>query len=149
MLVILRENLENLGRIGDVVRVSDGYARNYLLPRNLVITAVESNLREMEHQKRLLEKKRQAQKMTFEEMAQRLKDFSCTIHRKVSDQEKIFGSVSVTDIMEVLHQKGFQVEKKWILLESPLKALGVYPVTLQLDPDVSVTIKVWVIKEGS
>ena len=147
MLVVLRENVENLGRIGDVVKVSDGYARNFLLPRNLVVAASEKNLAAIEHHKRTLEKKRLAQKASAMEVAKKLEEFSCTISRKVGEHDKLFGSVSSGDIADSLKKAGFTVDKRSILLESPIKALGVHPVTVRLEPEVSVALKVWVVKE--
>src|SRR5690349_12258386 len=114
MLVVLRENVENLGRIGEVVKVSDGYARNFLLPRNLVVAASEKNLAEIEHHKKLLEKKRLAQMATAKELSLKLEEFSCTISRKVGEQDKLFGSVSPSDIADALKKAGFQVEKRSI-----------------------------------
>src|SRR4051812_48132209 len=102
MLVILRENVSNLGRIGDLVKVSDGYARNFLLPRNLVVAADEGNVAAIEHHKRSLEKKRQAQKVEAEGVAKRLADTSCTIARKVGEQDKLYGSVTTGDIADAL-----------------------------------------------
>src|SRR3954467_12338448 len=98
MLVILRENVENLGSTGDVVKVSDGYARNYLLPRSLVVAADENNVASIEHHKRMLEKKRLAQRANSQELAKKLEEFSCTISRKVGEQDKLFGSVSSSDV---------------------------------------------------
>lgn len=147
MLVILRENVENLGRTGDVVNVSEGYARNFLLPRNLVIEAEESNVRALEHHKRTLDKKRQAQRATSEELAKKLGEFSCNIARKVGEQDKLFGSVSAGDIAEALKKAGFSVEKRTIHIGSPIKTLGVHPVVIKLEPEVSATVKVWVVKE--
>lgn len=147
MLVILRENVENLGRTGEVVKVSDGFARNYLLPRNLVVAAEEKNIAAIEHHKKLLEKKRQAQKATSMELAKKLEEFSCTISRKVGEHDKLFGSVTVSDIADGLKKAGFQVEKRVIQLDNPIKALGVHSVTVRLEPEVSATLKVWVVKE--
>lgn len=147
MLVILRENVENLGRIGDVVKVSDGYARNFLVPRNLVVAADEKNIKAIEHHKRSLERKRLAQRASSEELAQKLADFSCTLSRKVGDNDKLFGSVTVTDIADALKKAGFQVEKRSIQVPSPIKTLGVHPVTVKLDHDITATVKVWVVKE--
>jgi large subunit ribosomal protein L9 len=149
MLVILRENVENLGRIGDVVKVSDGYARNFLLPRKLVAAADEKNVTALEHQRRTLEKKRQAQKATSLELAQRLADFSCTISRKVGENDKLFGSVSNNDIAEALKKAGFAVDRRSVQLEGALKTLGVHPVTIRLDTDVEATVKVWIVKDNS
>src|SRR5581483_9858446 len=107
MQVILRENVENLGRIGDLVKVSEGYARNFLLPRRLVVVADETNIASIEHHKRALEKKRLAQRSSSEELAKKLAEFSCTISRKVGEHDRLFGSVSSTDIASALKQAGY------------------------------------------
>src|SRR3954468_14629079 len=111
MLVVLRETVANLGRIGDVVNVTDGYARNYLLPRNLVVAADEKNVAAIEHHKKTLEKKRLAQRASSEELAKKLADYSCTIARKVGEHDKLFGSVTSHDIYEALKKAGYGVEK--------------------------------------
>jgi large subunit ribosomal protein L9 len=147
MLVILRENVENLGRIGDLVNVSAGFARNFLLPRKLVVVADETNKAMIENQKKLLEKKRAAAKASSQELAGKLGGVKVTISRKVGDQDKLFGSVSTTDIAEALKKAGHTVEKRMIALDQPLKALGVFDVVVKLDQDINSTIKVWVVKE--
>ena len=147
MLVVLRENVANLGRIGDVVNVTDGYARNYLLPRNLVVAADAKNVAAIEHHKKTLEKKRMAARASAEELAKKLSDFSCTLARKVGEHDKLFGSVTAHDISEALAKAGYPIERGDIQLEAPIKALGVHPVTVKLDADVTATVKVWVVKE--
>jgi large subunit ribosomal protein L9 len=147
MLVILKENVENLGHIGDVVNVSSGYARNFLLPRNLVVAADEKNIAAIEHHKRSLEKKRLAAKASAQELAKKLADYSCTLSRKVGEGDKLFGSVSTADIADVLKKAGFPVERREIQLEHPIKTLGVHPVTVKLEAEVTTTLKVWVVKE--
>ncbi len=149
MLVILRESIENLGGTGDLVKVSDGYARNYLLPRNLVIEADEGNVALLEHHKRALEKKRLSERKGAEEVAKKLAEFSCTISKKVGEHEKLFGSVSSADVAAALNQAGFKVEKRQVQMGEPIKKLGVHPVTLKLDNDVVATVKVWVVKDES
>jgi large subunit ribosomal protein L9 len=147
MLVVLRETVANLGRIGDVVNVTDGYARNYLLPRNLVVAADEKNVAAIEHHKKTLEKKRLAQRASSEELAKKLADYSCTIARKVGENDKLFGSVTAHDISEALKKAGYAVEKNDVRMEGPIKNLGVHPVEIHLDQDVTATVKVWVVKE--
>jgi large subunit ribosomal protein L9 len=147
MLVILKENVENLGHIGDVINVSAGYARNFLLPRNLVVAADEKNIAAIEHHKRSLEKKRLAAKASAQELAKKLADYSCTLTRKVGEGDKLFGSVSTADIADALKKAGFPVERREIQLEHPIKTLGVHPVTVKLDAEVEATLKVWVAKE--
>ncbi len=147
MQVILKENISNLGRIGDLVKVSDGYARNYLLPRNLVVAADPKNIAVFEHHKRILEKKRQAQKADAEELAKKLSSYSCTITKKVGENDKIFGSVTASDIANALKKGGYEVAKGSIVLESPIKALGVHTIVVKLENDVSANVKIWVVKE--
>lgn len=147
MLVVLRDNVENLGRTGDVVKVSDGYARNFLLPRNLVVAADESNLASIEHHKRSLEKKRQEQMVSAKEVAGKLEAFSCNISRKVGEQDKLFGSVTTSDIADALKKGGFQIDKRTIVLDAPIKTLGAHSVTIKFDHDVTANLKVNVVKE--
>ncbi len=147
MLVILRENIENLGSTGDVVKVSNGYARNFLLPRHLVVAADETNVAAIEHHKRVLEKMKSAQKAASQAVAQKLEAFSCTIARKVGEHDKLFGSVTSGDISDALKKAGFLIDKKSISLGSTIKTLGVHPVTVKLEGEVVATLKVWVVKE--
>jgi large subunit ribosomal protein L9 len=148
MQVILLENVENLGRIGDLVNVTDGYARNFLLPRKLVAAADANNIAKIEHHKRSLEKKRLAARGAADELAKKLADHSCTLSRKVGEGDKLFGSVSTSDIADSLKKAGFSaVEKRMIQMEHPIKALGVHPVTIRLESEVTATMKVWVVKE--
>jgi len=149
MLVVLRENVKNLGRIGDVVKVSDGYARNFLLPQSLVVAADEKNVAAIEHEKKLLEKKRLAQKGIAEELAKKLSDFSCTVSRKVGEHDKLFGSVSSNDVSDALKKAGFEIDRHSVQMPGPIKSLGVHPVTIKLENDVTATVKVWVVKDES
>lgn len=147
MLVILRENVENLGRIGDVVKVTDGYARNFLLPRKLVAEANEGNVTAFENQKRQMAKRRDAQKATSRELAARLNDQQVTLKRRVGENDRLFGSVTVGDIAESLKEAGFKIDKHWIQLDAPIKTLGVHEVTVEVEPDITASVKVWVAKE--
>lgn len=147
MLVILRENVENLGRIGDLVNVSNGYARNFLIPRKLVAVADPANVKMIENQKKVLEKKRLAARAISEELAKKISDQSVTIARKVGEHDKLFGSVTQTDIAEALKKTGLNVEKRMVTLEQPIRSLGVHSVTIKFDADVVSTVKVWIVKE--
>ena len=147
MLVILRENVKNLGRVGDVVKVSAGYARNFLLPNKKGIAAGEKNLAVIEHHKKTLEKKRATERAAAEEVAKKLKDYTVTISRKVGEQDKLFGSVSNADIAAALQAAGYSVERRDIVLETPIKSLGNFPVAVKFDQDVTATVKVWVVKD--
>lgn len=147
MLVILRENVENLGRIGDVVNVSAGFARNYLLPNRLVVVADEGNQKMIENQKKTLEKKRLAARAAFEDAAKKMADVSVTIARKVGENDKLFGSVTTTDIADALKKAGHSIEKRMITLDQPIKSLGVHDVAIAFEQGIEATVKVWVVKE--
>ncbi len=147
MLVILRENVDNLGRTGEVVKVSPGYARNFLLPRKLVAIADETNVAAIENQKKQLEKKRQAQRAVAEDLAKKIAEVSCTISRKVGENDKLFGSVSGSDIAAALAKAGYQIDKRSIQIDNAIKTLGVHTVSVKLEPEVTASVKVWVVKE--
>jgi large subunit ribosomal protein L9 len=147
MLVILKENVENLGRIGDVVKVADGYARNFLIPNKKVVAANENNLSAIEHQKKMLEKKRAAEKQSAEEISKKIAAFTCNISRKVGEKDKLFGSVTANDIADALQAGGITIEKRLIHIKEPIKALGVHSVEIKLLPEVVTNLKVWVVKE--
>jgi large subunit ribosomal protein L9 len=149
MLVILKENVENLGRIGDVVKVTDGYARNFLIPKKLVVPANENNIAAIDHQKKMLDKKRAAEKLSAEELSKKIAGFTCNISRKVGEKDKLFGSVTANDIADALTAGGLSVEKRSIHIKEPIKALGVHTVEIKLLPEVTANLKVWVVKEGA
>jgi large subunit ribosomal protein L9 len=145
--LILREDVENLGKIGEIVEVAGGYGRNYLLPRGLAVKASTKNLKEQEHQKKLIQARMDRQKKDAQEIAGSLNSVSCTIARKTGEDEKLYGSVTSRDIEEALKEEGVSIDRKRILLEEPLKKLGVYTVPVKLHADVTGNIKVWVVKE--
>jgi large subunit ribosomal protein L9 len=148
MQVILRENVENLGRVGDILKVSDGYARNFLLPRKLVFVADEGNVKVIEHHKRSLEKRAKEAHAAAQSQAQVLSQVSISLARKVGEHDKLFGSVSSSDIVEALAKAGHSVERRSIQLAEAIKSLGAHSVTIRLLPDVTATIKVTVTKES-
>jgi large subunit ribosomal protein L9 len=145
--LILREDVETLGKVGDVVDVAGGYGRNYLLPRGLAVKASTKNLKEQEHQKKLIQARLARQKKDAEEVAGSLDSVSCTISRKTGEDEKLYGSVTSRDIEEALKEEGVSIDRKRILLEEPIKKLGVYTVPVKLHTEVTGNIKVWVVKE--
>lgn len=147
MRVILRENIRNLGSTGDIVKVSDGYARNFLLPRRLVAVADERNVTQLEHFKRVLSAKRAQQKEASRGIAEKLSAQEVTLSRKVGKNDKLFGSVTSSDVAEALTQAGFEVEKTQVQIKEPIKKLGVHSVEIKLDTDVFASVKVWVVKE--
>lgn len=148
MLVLLKENVKNLGRVGDVVKVSEGYARNFLIPRKLVIAADATNLAQVEHQKKVLEKKRTEQKATAEELAAKIAAVSVKITRKVGEKDHLFGSVAAQDVVDALADLGIEIEKRAVQME-PIKNLGTFTVSIKVLGDVATSLKVTVAKEGA
>ena len=148
MKVILRQNVESLGKAGDTVKVADGYARNFLIPKELATEANDRNLKTFEHEKkRILLQAEKIQKLA-EETAAKLSTVECKIARRVGEQEKLFGSVGVKDIEEALIAQGVEVAKRDILLDEPIKALGEFPVRIKLSAGVTAEIKVIVVAEA-
>ncbi len=147
MKIILKDDLEKLGKCGEVVEVKDGYGRNFLIARNLAIPATKGNLkaiREVTKQKgmRDLKKKRQEERLKIQ-----LEKISCTAEVRVGEEDKVFGSVTAQDISELLKEKGFEIDRHKILLETPIKALGVYTVPIKVSSDLVANLKVWVMKK--
>ena len=146
MEVILRQAVENLGKPGDVVKVKNGYARNYLLPHDLAYEATPGNLKRIQLERDRLEAAENQRRETAQQLAARLEQVSLTFSARVGDEGKLFGSVTATDIAQQLEQQGFHIEKRQIDLHDPIKALGVYRVPVRLHADVKPEIRVWVIK---
>ncbi len=147
MLVILRENVTNLGRIGDLVKVSDGYARNFLIPKNMVVAADEKNVAKIEHYKRQLEKKRLAAKAAAQELVGKLAQVKLNVGKKVGENDKIFGSVSTSEIAQLLQKAGYSVDRRMIEIPNPIRALGNHTVNVSLEQEVTATVTVTVVKQ--
>ncbi len=146
MEVILREAVEKLGHPGDIVKVSAGYARNFLLPRGIAYEATPGNKKRIAQEKASLEAAENARRATAEEFAAKIEPVSLTFAARVGEEGKLFGSVTTADIAAQLEAQGIHVEKRQIELHEPIKALGVYKVGIRLHADVKPEIKVWVIK---
>jgi len=136
MKVILRENVENLGKGGEVVEVKDGYGRNFLLPRGLAVAANPRNVRELEHQKQVAAAKAAKMKASAEAVAKRLADTPVTLKRKVGEQDKLYGSVTAMDIAEALATRGLSVDRRSIDLVEPIKTTGDFEVPVKLHSEV-------------
>lgn len=147
MKVILRKDFETLGKIGDVVAVKDGYARNYLLPRQIAYRATTSSLRALEEEKKQHERQEQKQLKDAEKVGSELEKVSITIAMKVGEDDKLFGSVTSQMIADALKEKGFTVDKRTIELEEPIKTLGIFEVPVKLHTKISAKAKVWVVRE--
>jgi large subunit ribosomal protein L9 len=144
MEVILREDVPNLGAVGDIVKVKPGYARNYLLPRGLAVVADRRNVGVLEHQKRLVADKRERDRRQAETVAQRLTQLRLTLKARAGEEGKLFGSVTNIDIEKALAEHGFTVERRRIRLEEPIKSIGEHlvPIHLGVGVDAHVTVVV-------
>lgn len=147
MKIILRENYENLGAAGDIVEVKPGFARNYLIPRKIAYPANSSFKKMLEEEKRQKEHRKDKEKKMAEALAEKFKNVSVTISVSVGEEDKMFGSVTTQDIHDALKKQEFDIDRKKIVLEEPIKELGIYSVPIKLHPDVEAKIKVWVVKE--
>ena len=148
MEVILREHVDNLGRRGDLVKVADGYARNYLLPRKMALLATEGNKKVIEREKVKFDAKEAEEQKVAQAVADRLGSVEIDISRKVGETDALFGSVTNGDIAESLAAKGFDIDRRKIQLHEPIKKLGDYTVPVKLHRDVVVPLKVKVSAEG-
>jgi len=147
MKVILRKNFEKLGAVGDIVDVKAGYARNYLLPKQIAYAATKGNISALEEEKKQIEKNEVKLLESAKKISQDLENISVTIPVKVGEEEKVFGSVTNQMIANALKEKKFDIDKRKIEIEEPIKALGIYNVKVKLHPQVTATVKTWVVKE--
>ena len=147
MQVLLREDLGNLGRRGDVVRVSPGYARNFLLPKRLAMLVTPANMELIEQEQRALQVRRDRDKQSAEELARRIAEVSCTIVKKVGENDTLYGSVTTQDLGAVLEKDGIEIDRRRILLDEPIRVLGVFTVPIRIHPEVTADLKVWVVRE--
>jgi len=147
MQIILRHAIENLGKPGDVVTVSPGYARNYLLPRGFAYEATPGNLKRIGQEKSRLESAENERRDVAQQLASKLEEVSLTFSARVGEEGKLFGSVTAADIAQQLEAQGYQIERRQIDLHDPIKTLGVFRVPVRLHADVKPEIRVWVIKQ--
>jgi len=149
MEIILREHVENLGDRGEIVKVADGYARNYLLPRKLALLATAGNKKQVERERAKFELKEGEERKVAEAMASRLASVEVVITRKVGETEALYGSVTTADIAEALAAKGFEVDRRKLQLDDPIKRISDVDVPVKLHRDVTATVKVRVVAEGA
>ena len=147
MKVILRQNHESLGQVGDIVDVKNGFARNFLIPRKIAYAALQGNIHALEEEKKTIEKKLQQEIRSAETLSAELEKVSVSIPVQVGEEDKIFGSVTTQMIADALKEKGFEIDKRKIEIEEPIKALGIYGISIKLHPSVTAKIKVWVVRE--
>ena len=149
MEVILRETVDNLGRRGEIVKVADGYARNYLLPRKLALPATAGNKKHVERERKIVEAREADERGAAEAIDAKLGAVDITITRRVGETEALYGSVTGADIAEFLKTKGFEIDRRKLILPEPIKTIGEYDVPLKLHREVTVPLKVKVVKEGA
>lgn len=147
MRVILRENLDNLGKAGEVVSVRPGYGRNYLLPHGLAVPATEKDEARMQHEQRVIAARVAKLAKQLQSEADRLSQVSVSLSRAVGEEDKLYGSVTNRDIADALSEQGIKVDAKKIQLEEPIKTLGMTEVSIKLGHDIAAKIKVWVVKK--
>lgn len=147
MEVILTQKVEGLGDRGDVVRVKEGYARNFLFPKSLAVPSTEGQKRVLAEENRLHDVHDRKLKQTVEAVAEKMKGLSCTLVVQAGEEDKLYGSVTAHDIAKAVQDQGFEVDHRQVVLEEPIKKLGVYTVSVRLHREVEVPIKVWVVKE--
>ena len=148
MEVILREDVDKLGRRGDVVKVAEGYGRNFLLPRGLAMAVSEANKAMIAKERKAHELRAAKEKAEFESVAQRIASLRFIAPRKVGEHDVLYGSVTSGDIAEFLKAKGVEVDKRKVQLDEPIKKLGEHEVSVKLHPEVAANLRVLVTKEG-
>ena len=147
--VILREPVDHLGRRGDIVKVANGYARNYLLPRRLALPVTESNRRQVERERVVADARDQAEKESAEAFAERLNQVVCVIERRVGETETLYGSVTASDVAASLLEQSFEIDRRKIQLADPLKRLGEHRVGVKVHREVTAEVMVRIVKEGA
>jgi large subunit ribosomal protein L9 len=149
MEVILRQHVDNLGERGQIVKVADGFARNYLLPRKLALPATEGNKRHVERERKIMETREAEEKGQAEAVASRLASVDISIARRVGETDQLYGSVTASDIADYLKAKGFEIDRRRLVLPDPIKTIGEHKVPLKLHRNVTVPLVVKVVKEGA
>ena len=147
MKIILRDDQEKLGKRGEVVEVASGYARNFLLPRGLAFKATPKNMKLFEEEKRVEAAHKRKEEKEVKELSKKLSEISCTIAVQTGEDEKLYGSVTSLDIAEALAREGFEIDKRKVILDEPIKTLGIYHIPVKLHADVTAEAKVWVVKK--
>lgn len=147
MKVILLKDIEALGSAGEVVEVKNGYGRNFLIPRNEALVATAANMAQFEFRRKQQETLSERDRRAAEALAKKLQAESITAQVKVGEEDRLFGSVTAQNIAELLNEKGYEIDRRAIHLEDPIRELGVYNVEVRLHPEVTTTVKLWVVKE--
>ena len=147
MKIILKQDYENLGKVGEIVTVKKGYGRNFLIPQGVAVLATDKNMKILQQEQKQMERELLKQKEGASELAKELEKVSLTATVAVGEEDKVFGSVTSQTIAELLKEKGYEIDKRKIQLDEPIKALGVYSVSVKLHTEVEAKVRVWVVKE--
>jgi len=147
MKVILKEDVKNLGKMGDIVNVSEGHARNFLIPKKLAVEAVTENIKALEHQKKVIQEKAKKEKNSAQSLSDKIASLNLTIKAKAGEEEKLFGSITSMDIAAALKNEGIDIDKKRISVEEPIKRLGSYTVGVKVHPEIATQLRITVIAE--
>ena len=147
MKVILRDDVKNVGTMGQIIDVADGFARNYLVPRGLAVEANTKNIKSLEHEKRIIQEKAKKIKNQAQELSDKLSAMTLVIKAKAGEEGKLFGSVTTMDIAEQLKNEGIEIDKKRVVLDEPIKRIGSYPVHIKLHADIPTQINIQVVEE--
>jgi len=145
MQVILTQDVDNLGKAGELVSVRPGYGRNYLVPRGLAVTATVRNKNRLDHEKALIEKRVAKERAVANDLATRINGMTLQFERQTGEDEKLFGSVTSRDVAEQLKRANVEIDHRWVHLDQPIKALGKYEVPIRLAAGVNATLKFWVV----
>ncbi len=147
MKVILKDDVKNVGKMGDIVKVADGYARNFLVPKGLAVEANTKNIKTIEHEKRIIQGKAKKIKNSAQELSDRIASMTLVIKANAGEEEKLFGSVTTMDIAEALKNEGIEIDKKKISLDEPIKRLGTYSVNIKVHHEIKTNVMVQVVQE--
>ncbi|MEK6581307.1 MAG: 50S ribosomal protein L9 [Nitrospirota bacterium] len=147
MKVILKEDVKNLGKMGDIITVAEGHARNFLLPKKLAVEALTENIKALEHQKKTIQEKAKKVKNVSQDLANRISSLTLSIKAKAGEEDKIFGSITSMDIAAALKNEGIDIDKKKISLEEPIKRLGSYAVSIKIHTEISAQLNISVVPE--
>lgn len=147
MKLILKEDVKNLGKMGDIVNVAEGYARNFLLPKKLAVEALTENIKALEHQKKTIQEKAKKVKNASQDLAGKISSLTISIKAKAGEEEKLFGSITSMDIAAALKNEGIDIDKKKISLEEPIKRLGSYAVSIKIHPEITAQLNISVVPE--
>jgi len=145
--IVLLKDVERLGRAGEIVKVANGFARNFLIPRGEALLATDANIAHFESRRRQHEAAAEREKKAAEALAQELEKTSLTVQARVGEEDKLFGSVTSQNVADLLKEQGHEIDRRKIELEEPIRALGVYTIEIRLHPEVRASIKLWVVKE--